>query len=64
MENEINKMFIDAIGNKKSGAGTMIACFRSGKEARYTMRVFDLLKTDPEVVCICDNETGEVIYSV
>jgi len=38
------------------------AKFRSGQEANYTMHVFWLLSTDPDVEWVIDSETGEVLY--
>ena len=37
--------------------------FINGRSIVYSMGVFKALKTDPEVIQIYDNETGEVIYS-
>lgn len=35
--------------------------FKNGRTADYTSAVLELLKTDPEVEMIIDNETGEII---
>jgi hypothetical protein len=47
----------------KTTARAIVAGFSSGTEARYTMNIFGLLKTDPEVEYIYDAETGEILYS-
>lgn len=39
------------------------AYFKNGREAVYTMSIFDLLKTDPAIQFITSEETGEIIYS-
>lgn len=38
------------------------ATFKSHKPVVYTMAFFYLLKTDPSVVEIVDNETGEILF--
>lgn len=45
-----------------SGAAPIIATFKSGMEATYTMKIFQDLKTDPEIRYIVDAETGELLY--
>jgi hypothetical protein len=41
---------------------TYTAHFKNGQEATYTAAVLYDLKTDPFVVDIMDNDTGEIIY--
>lgn len=36
--------------------------FKNGHKAVYTMNIFNLLKTDPDVIDIIDNATGEIIF--
>lgn len=42
----------------------IIAEFTSGQIANYTTDVLHLLMSDPEVVCITAEDTGEIIYYV
>lgn len=35
--------------------------FRNGQDVNYTPAVLELLKSDPDVVEIMDNETGELL---
>lgn len=37
--------------------------FTNGRKIVYTMNIFRLLKTDPQVLEIMDSETGEILYS-
>jgi len=41
----------------------IIAVFHNGREIPYTMRVFDLLKSDPEVDYIFSGTTGKLYFS-
>lgn len=45
-----------------SAATPIIAVFKSGREERYTMRIFQELKTDPAISYIYDAETGELLH--
>ena len=46
-----------------NGHGNLIrVTFRNGRYAHYTMAIYDLLITDPEVVEILDCGTGEILY--
>ena len=36
--------------------------FRNGQKATYTTNIIEILKTDPAVKEIIDNETGELLY--
>lgn len=38
------------------------ATFKDGREAVYTMYIFDLLSTDPDIQHITSEETGELLY--
>lgn len=40
----------------------IIACFRNGKQVRYTTAIYDLLTTDKSIECILNAETGEIIF--
>ena len=53
--------FINAIGNKTKQA-TIKATFTTGQQANYSRYMADMLKTDPAIVEIMDNETGEILY--
>lgn len=48
--------------NHNVKAREIIAEFCDGRNARYTINVFDLLKTDDGVKCIIDAETGEILF--
>ena len=37
--------------------------FANGREVIYTMNIFRLLKTDPDVQEIMDTETGEILFN-
>ncbi len=41
---------------------TITAYFRNGRAVTYTTAILELLKTDPDVAYIMDDETGEVLY--
>lgn len=53
--------FIKAIGNNEKQHEIVVA-FKDGSSGIYTMNIFDLLKSDPDVLEIMDNETGELLY--
>lgn len=58
---------IDTIGILKAispqeAPPTITAIFRNGTTATYTTSIFELLKTDPSVQEIIDNETGELLF--
>ena len=39
------------------------ATFANGRKIVYTMSIYQLLKTDPQVIEIMDNETGEILIA-
>lgn len=39
----------------------ILVTFKNGRRVRYTNDVLRMLKTDPEVSCIIDADTGEVL---
>ena len=41
---------------------TIVAYFKNHTPVNYTMAVFELLKTEKDLICILDGETGEVIF--
>lgn len=41
---------------------TIIACFDHHPAVVYTYRLIGDLKSDPDCCCICDGQTGEVLY--
>lgn len=41
----------------------IIVTFNNGRQARYTMAVYDLLTTDNNVKDIIDAETGELLFT-
>jgi len=41
---------------------TINVTFSNGQNADYTMQIWVLLVTDPEVVLIVSNETGEILF--
>ena len=53
--------FIKAIGHQHTDK-EITAHFADGSAAVYTMAIYNLLITDKTVICITDNDTGEVIY--
>lgn len=57
----ITQNFINAIGNNQNIV-EIIAYFRNGKTGTYTMNIFELLKSDPDVTNIIDATTGELLY--
>ena len=57
----ITQNFINAIGNNQN-ITEIIAYFRNGKTGTYTMNIFELLKSDPDVTNIIDATTGELLY--
>ena len=58
----MTNLFINAISNNKK-IHPITAYFKDGTSADYTTDILYLLKTDKDVICITDGETGEVIYS-
>lgn len=58
----INNMILNAIGNNEK-QHTIIAYFKGGREATYTINILEMLKTDPAIIDIIDGETGEIIYT-
>lgn len=40
----------------------IIVTFKNGRKVNYTMNIYSLLTTDPEVMEIMDANTGEVLY--
>ena len=57
----INSTIISAIGNRKH-YDTIRVTFVNGSSANYTMSMLPLFKTEPAVVEIMDNQTGEILY--
>lgn len=55
------KNFIDAIGNT-STAPTITAIFKDGTTAEYTTAILNELKSDADVVCIYESDSGVCIY--
>ncbi len=43
-------------------AKPIFAMFKNGQCIEYTANILNLLKTDPDVECIMDGTTGEVIF--
>ncbi len=41
----------------------ILVTFKNGRRVRYTTDVLRMLKTDSEVSCIIDADTGEVLYA-
>ena len=37
--------------------------FKDGRNAIYTEEVIEMMKSDPDVFAILDNETGEILYN-
>lgn len=42
---------------------TIIAYFKNHELVIYTMSIFELLKTDKDVITIIDSETGEILFT-
>ena len=40
----------------------IIVTFKNGRKINYTMNIYSLLTTDPEVMEIMNANTGEVLY--
>lgn len=55
--------FIKAIGARPREREIMVYFKMNPAPVIYTMAIFDLLKTDSEVIDIIDAQTGEVIYT-
>ena len=55
--------WLSACFSSSSAAAPIIAVFKNGREERYTMRIFQDLKTDPAISYIYDAETGELLHS-
>lgn len=47
----------------KTSAKEIIAYFKNGQNATYTMEIFNALKTDNAIEFIIDAETGEILYA-
>ena len=60
---EMSRDFINAIqmGNEKY-CHEITVKFCGGKEGIYTTGILEMLKTDPSVIEIMDNETGEILH--
>ena len=41
----------------------IIVTFANGRKILYTMAIYGLLITDPEVIDIMDTTTGEILYT-
>lgn len=54
--------FIKAITGSTE-AKPITAYFKNGKSGDYTIDIFELLKTDPDILTIVDGTTGEIIFS-
>lgn len=54
--------WLTACFTSSSAAAPIVAVFKNGSEARYTMRIFQDLKTDPAIMYIYDAETGELLH--
>ena len=60
MKNQtINEMFVNSIFGKSSNE--IIAYFKNGSSAKYTISILDLLKSDPSIDVVIDAETGEIL---
>ena len=57
----MTNLFINAINNNKK-IHPITAYFKDGTSAEYTTDILNLLKTDKDVTCITDGETGEIIF--
>ncbi len=62
MDNTINEMFAKSVLTANRETQEIKAYFKNGHSAVYTMETLPLLKTDPSVATIIDNETGEILY--
>ena len=40
----------------------IIVTFKNGRKVNYTMNIYNLLMTDPDVMEIMDANTGEMLY--
>lgn len=47
---------------KKSIYREITVTFKNGRKIVYTTEIFRLLTTDPDVIDIMDNATGEIIF--
>lgn len=61
MKNLLLNDFANTVLNNKK-QNEIRAYFRDGKEVIYTYNIIDLLKTENDVVCITDNQTGEILW--
>lgn len=59
--NEILNLFLESVTERTTGA-TITASFKNGSSGSFSAYMLDELKTDAAVVCVYDNETGEVLY--
>lgn len=55
--------FIKAVTSAGVKQPEIIAFLRNGKQIRFTRRMLELLKGDPEIIEIIDADTGELIYT-
>ena len=47
---------------RKTAYREITVTFKNGSKIVYTTEIFRLLTTDPDVIEIMDNTTGEIIY--
>lgn len=53
---------IKAIAGENNPADKIETTFTNGRKVVYTMNCYELLKNDPQVVEIVDQQTGEIIF--
>lgn len=56
-----NNDFINALESNKK-VHIITAHFGNGKKVEYTTNILDMLKEEKDIICITDNETGEIIW--
>lgn len=57
-----NNIFLHDVYFTKPGT-PIVAIFKSGREEHFTTNIYNLLITDPDVVTIYNNLTGEIMFS-
>lgn len=61
MNNSIYNDFVNTL-NRDKKVHIIIAHFKNGQTVEYTTNILDMLKSEKDIICITDKETGEIIW--